>query len=365
MSTAASRILLLGWNEARRPQKAAALTLRALVEQLAPLASLAVLLPHEPQPPFAATEGAVRITGLAELDLVAILAAARPSTNPAAWQAPAAPYVGSGLLAAGGQAPAAPYQGATPGAPTALAGPPAPGSSTMPSAEPAHPLAAAESDFSLVGGRPADAAPAEDAPVAAAHTTTEQPEAPQLAAAVPAPDDAPDAAAQPAALPPMQVHATLAQELAALGHNPPDATAADLNFQVIQYARFATSWACGKQFAVIYAVDWPTWLAAMEIRQLTGWPLVLHVHSLAHERAAPTETGWAVALERLALRRADLVLAASAELASQLTERYQLAPERLRTVSATNTAAINELLHHIEHHRPGRPPVAPITPPSS
>ncbi|SDY05871.1 glycosyltransferase [Hymenobacter psychrophilus] len=365
MSTASSRILLLGWNEALRPQEAAALPLRALVQQLAPLASLAVLLPHEPQPPFAATEGAVRITGLAELDLVAILATARPNTNPAAWQAPAAPYIGSSLSAAGWQVPAAPYQGATPGTPAPPAGPPAPGSSAALSAEPAHPLAAAESDSPPVSGRPDYAGPAEDASIAAAHNTTEQPPSAPSTSAVPAPDDAHDAAARPAALPPMQVHATLAQELAALGHNPPDATAANLNFQVIQYARFATSWACGKQFAVIYAVDWPTWLAAMEIRQLTGWPLVLHVHSLAHERAAPTETGWAVALERLALRRADLVLAASTKVASQLTERYQLAPERLRTVSVTNTAAINELLHHIEHHRPGRPPVAPITPPSS
>ncbi|WP_190242612.1 glycosyltransferase [Hymenobacter lapidiphilus] len=160
------------------------------------------------------------------------------------------------------------------------------------------------------------------------------------------------------------MHATLTQELAALGRNPPNATAADLNFQVIQYARFATSWACGKQFAVIYAVDWPTWLAAMEIRQLTGWPLVLHVHSLAQERAAPSETGWAVALERLALRRADLVLASTAEVASLLTERYQLPPERLQTISVSNTAAINERLLHIEHHRPGHSAGSFITPSS-
>jgi hypothetical protein len=167
-------------------------------------------------------------------------------------------------------------------------------------------------------------------------------------------------------MPPLaRVHATLTEALAALGRALPSAAAANLNYQVIQYARFATSWATGQSFAVIYAVDWLTWLAAMEIRQLTGRPLVLHVHSLAQERAAPGETGWAVALERLALRRADFVLASCPEIARLLTERYQLAPERLRTVAATDTTAINTLLQHIEHHRPGHSAVGPITPPNS
>ncbi|WP_190242613.1 flagellar biosynthesis protein FlhF [Hymenobacter lapidiphilus] len=107
MSTASSRVLLLGWNEVFPPQPAAIAPLRTLVQQLAPLANLAVLLPHEPQPAFAAAGDSLRTTGLAELDLAAIRAAARTSPSPAAWQAPAAPYIGSG-------SPAAPYQGATP-----------------------------------------------------------------------------------------------------------------------------------------------------------------------------------------------------------------------------------------------------------
>ncbi|WP_083937752.1 glycosyltransferase [Hymenobacter aerophilus] len=388
MSTASSRVLLLGWNEALQPPEAPAPLLRALVQRLAPLTKLAVLLPHEPRPAFAApATDAVRITGLAELELAAILTAAIPSPSPAAWQAPAAPYVGSSPAAVPGwQAPAAPYQGATPLA-TPNGSSASPTDSAGPLSEPTQPLPAAaeppraktpdEGDFPPVGrdsGRASLAGPA--APPAAFPTlapTTGQPENPRASLPEPVADTlstakatAAEPAIGPAAGPPLSlVHATLAQELAALGRNPPEASAADLNFQVIQYARFASSWACGKKFAVIYAVDWPTWLAAMEIRQLTGWPLVLHVHNLAQERAAPTETGWAVALERLALRRADLVLADSTEVAALLTERYQLPPERLRTVSSTNSAAINELLLHIEHHRPGRPAVAPITPPSS
>ncbi|SET70976.1 glycosyltransferase [Hymenobacter actinosclerus] len=363
MSTASSRILLLGWNEVLQPQPATAPPLRALVQQLAPLTNLAVLLPHEPQPAFAVAGGTVRTTGLAELDLAAIRAAARPSPNPAAWQAPAAPYLGS-------SSPAAPYLGATPAAATAPAAPAlAAAAAGQRAGEPAGPGPAAatasartpaDGDFPALGAQPKRVEPTQADPLPVSRAAELPPAKDQSGLAAPA---TPATALSPA--PPTRVHATLAQELAALGRNPPDATATDLNFQVIQYARFASNWACGKQFAVIYAVDWPTWLAAMEIRQLTGWPLVLHVHSLAQERASPAETGWAVALERLALRRADLVLAASAEVASRLTERYQVPPERLRTVAISNTAAINELLFHIEHHRPGRPAVAPITPPSA
>ncbi|NVO31956.1 glycosyltransferase [Hymenobacter lapidiphilus] len=359
MSTASSRVLLLGWNEVFPPQPAASAPLRDLVQQLAPLANLAVLLPHEPQPAFVAVGTNLRITGLAELDLAALQTAARPSPNPAAWQAPAAPYIGS-------SSPAAPYLGATPGVsavPVSTVAPTAwPAAPEQPAALPAgsavHPPVAlvapaatipADRNSPAPGTGPDRPTSVEPSTAPTARATGQPRNEPAASAAStnlhPAPDTPP---------PPMRVHATLTQELAALGRNPPSATAADLNFQVIQYARFATSWASGRQFAVIYAVDWPTWLAAMEIRQLTGWPLVLHVHSLAQERATAAETGWAVALERLALRRADLVLASTAEVAGLLTERYQLPPERLQTIAVSNTAAINELLLHIEQHRSGR-----------
>lgn len=365
MSTASSRVLLLGWNEVFPPQPAASVPLRDLVQQLAPVANLAVLLPHEPQPAFAAAGANLHITGLAELDLATFQTTARPSPNPAAWQAPAAPYIGS-------SSPAAPYLGATPGvlavpvatvAPTAW--PAVPGQLAALPVKPAvrPPAAPAASAASVSPNRiPLVSDPGSERPasvelsLATAVRGTGQPQIePVASVASPTLPPAPGIPQVPGTPPPpTRVHATLTQELAALGRNPPSPSAANLNFQVIQYARFATRWASGRQFAVIYAVDWPTWLAAMEIRQLTGWPLVLHVHSLAQERSTAAETGWAVALERLALRRADLVLASTAEVAGLLTERYQLPPERLQTIAVGNTAAINELLLHIEQHRSGR-----------
>ncbi|MBC8085146.1 MAG: glycosyltransferase [Hymenobacter sp.] len=119
--------------------------------------------------------------------------------------------------------------------------------------------------------------------------------------------------------------------LAALQAYPTDE--ASLNFRVIQYARLATRLAASQDFAVIYASDWQSWLAGMEIRQLTGKPLVLHVYSLAHERNTPADRGWVMELERTALRRADLVLTASSDLALRVIELFEVAPQRVRRLS--------------------------------
>ncbi|MBT9394304.1 glycosyltransferase [Hymenobacter sp. NST-14] len=368
MTPAAFRVLLLGWNEVPRAGEPDVPSIRPLVQELAPLAPLSVMLPHLPDSPLTNSAGA-RVTGLADLALTDALASRpRPDQRPGAWRPPAAPYVGAaeadrpGGSAGTWNAPAAPYLGATPGA--------APAATLALTLSPA--------------GTSQAAAPAPTEQVAPAEAAAPNPDHDQLlnldefardgaepeageanALDQPANDLAPDelSADELAPPPPPRVQATLSEALAALGVDLP--ATADLNFQVIQYARFATRRALLEEFAVIYAVDWPTWLAAMEIRQQTGRPLVLHVHDLALERAGPEERGWVLALERLALRRADLVLAASDEVAHRLHERYQLPPERLRTIAPSDTEAVNTILHQLEHSLPGRPVVAPLFPPTA
>jgi hypothetical protein len=119
--------------------------------------------------------------------------------------------------------------------------------------------------------------------------------------------------------------------LAALQALPTDE--ASINFRVIQYARLATRLAASHDFAVIYASDWQSWLAGMEIRQLTGKPLVLHVNSLAQERNTPADRGWVMEMERMALRRADLVLTATPDLSQSVLEFYELSPPRVHCLN--------------------------------
>lgn len=124
--------------------------------------------------------------------------------------------------------------------------------------------------------------------------------------------------------------------------------APNLNFQVIQYARFAVPVALAQlPFAAIYAPAWPTWLAAQELRQRTRQPLVLHVATLAaaEDDSLETATGWQAELQRQALHRADLILAETPTLTHRLRLDLGLPPELVRTVPAADTDAVAQALH--------------------
>jgi len=129
----------------------------------------------------------------------------------------------------------------------------------------------------------------------------------------------------------------------ATGHYP----APDLNYQVIQYARFAVPVALAEvDFAAIYAPAWPTWLAAQELRQRTGRPLVLHVAALAAgDEPASTATGWMADLQRQALLRADLILTETSALAERLRRELGLPFATVQAVAAADAPAIAQALH--------------------
>ena len=161
---------------------------------------------------------------------------------------------------------------------------------------------------------------------------------------------------QPAALP-LAAAAGLTADPSARPAYPalqPAAThypAADLNFQIIQYARFAVPVALTEPpFAVIYAPAWPTWLAAQELRQRTGRPLVLHLATLAapEDESAETAAGWMAELQRQALHRADLVLTETAALAQRLHHELGLAAGTVRVVPAADAVAIAQALHEAQ-----------------
>ncbi|RYU79142.1 glycosyltransferase family 4 protein [Hymenobacter persicinus] len=282
--------------------------------------ALAVLLPHLPagQVPIPQTQ----LTGLGNLDPQLLATTQRPA---GAWQAPAAPYAGAA------SPPPAPAEAADP----TTAAPPAADSSftvTTAAPRPLRPAAAGglEQPELAPAGREVGAEPG-PAEASALSQPADELTLPEPEPTIPTPADS--AARQP-----------LVRALAAL-RNDDDESAADLNFRVIQYARFAAPQAAGQEFAVIYAADWPAWLAALEIRQLTGRPLVLHVQSLAADRNTPADRGWALELERLTLRRADLILAATPAVADRLQATYGFAAGRCRVVAPDDTQALYEVLN--------------------
>ncbi len=128
---------------------------------------------------------------------------------------------------------------------------------------------------------------------------------------------------------------------------PPDG----LNARMIQYARQAAQLVRERRdFSVIYAPNWPAWLAALEIRNRTGVPLVLYAAGLAAHCPAPAERGWLLEVERMALRRAHLVLVPDEETRQQLLAQYgSTLAAAVRVVPAHHEAAVQAALRELAH----------------
>lgn len=147
-------------------------------------------------------------------------------------------------------------------------------------------------------------------------------------------DEADEPIAAAPALPTTPARASLAQGLAALGPAPqgstiPFALADDLHYRIIQFARFAGPLveAQGQEFGIIYAADWPTWLAALELRYRLRCPLVLHLSALAIEQTASAGRGWLLEMERYAMRRSQLILVSTEALREQVLAHYPMAAQ--------------------------------------
>ena len=339
-----------------------------------------------PTPPLTWSE--VRVLRLSSFTLPELARRASQALPQAIWRgdlvSPAAPYVGQSTVATGDNLPALvsahsiDYQ-----EPAPVLSPATPLLSLAPLAQPVArpaqgvlasmppnyflgelpaPAIDAEPDLApapLAGAEeaPAAAAPAEPLATDFAATQADWPAAlaslrapallptqpePARAAATEITDYAAEAETPVASAVPAPVAPTIA------GPAPHQFDAPNLNFQVIQYARFAVPVALAEMpFGAIYAPAWPTWLAAQELRQRTGRPLVLHVASLAapEGESVETATGWQAELQRQALHRADLILTETPALAHRLRHELSWPAHLVRPVSAADAAAIAQALH--------------------
>ena len=121
-----------------------------------------------------------------------------------------------------------------------------------------------------------------------------------------------------------------------------------LNFRMIQYARQAAQLVRDRSdFGVIYAPNWPAWLAALEIRNSSGRPLVLYLAGLATDLPNPAEHGYQLEMERMAMRRARLVLVPDEALRRRLLALYEDAADNVRVVAADDETAVRKALGEV------------------
>ena len=121
-----------------------------------------------------------------------------------------------------------------------------------------------------------------------------------------------------------------------------------LNFRMIQYARQAAQLVRGlADFGVIYAPNWPAWLAALEIRNSSGRPLVLYAAGLATDLPNPAERGWQREIERMTMRRARLILVPDEAVCRRLRALYGSTIGEVRVVAAANEPGIRQVLREV------------------
>lgn len=106
----------------------------------------------------------------------------------------------------------------------------------------------------------------------------------------------------------------------------------DLRHKVIGFSAAAMDLAARHPFDVIHAHDWMTFPAAVELKKLTGKPLVVHVHSLLHDRAGAEARGWIYDLEKHGLEQADIVIPVSHYTAGIISAHYGILPRKIHPV---------------------------------
>lgn len=123
----------------------------------------------------------------------------------------------------------------------------------------------------------------------------------------------------------------------------------DVINKVIEYSRIAVKIAAKKDFDVIHAHDWMTFLAGVEIKKQFNKPLVLHVHALQYDRGGPDARGWIYDLEKYAMEHADIVIPVSHYTGGICVNHYGIDPAKVKPV---HNGALPVKTYHAEKSFP-------------
>jgi glycosyltransferase involved in cell wall biosynthesis len=99
-----------------------------------------------------------------------------------------------------------------------------------------------------------------------------------------------------------------------------------------RYARMVVQLCRGQTFDVIHAHDWMTYPAGMALAQVTGRPLVAHIHSTEFDRSGEHVHQRVYDIERRGMHAAIRVIAVSNYTKSICCDRYALDPDKVEVV---------------------------------
>lgn len=106
----------------------------------------------------------------------------------------------------------------------------------------------------------------------------------------------------------------------------------DLFSEIGRYAIVAHALAQDLEFDIIHAHDWLTFPAGIAAKQVSGKPLVIHVHATDFDRSGGNANPKVYAIEKQGMDAADKIITVSNFTRQMVIDKYKIAPEKIVTV---------------------------------
>lgn len=103
--------------------------------------------------------------------------------------------------------------------------------------------------------------------------------------------------------------------------------------QQAAYVEAVDSIAAGREFDIIHAHDWLTFRAALRVKEASGKPLIVHVHSIERDRAGGQPGSPLVReIEASTMHLADRVITVSQRTAQMIANEYSVPLEKIEVI---------------------------------
>ncbi|UCD04308.1 MAG: glycosyltransferase family 4 protein, partial [Candidatus Woesearchaeota archaeon] len=103
----------------------------------------------------------------------------------------------------------------------------------------------------------------------------------------------------------------------------------DLYDEVHLYAEKAKAIALMEQYDIIHAHDWLTYLAGINAKELSGKPLVVHIHNTAFDRSGGNPNPLEYEIEKKGFEAADAIIAVSDFTRNKVIKHYGINPNKV------------------------------------
>jgi glycosyltransferase involved in cell wall biosynthesis len=135
----------------------------------------------------------------------------------------------------------------------------------------------------------------------------------------------------PAAIQPYMTSESYEQYIERL-KNTPNNYALSLIDEVRRYGLLAREIALDEDYDVIHAHDWLSFSAGIEAKNVSGKPLIVHVHATEFDRTAGHPNQYIYEEERRGLEAADCIIAVSHRTKATVVEHYGVHPDKVIVV---------------------------------